>query len=177
MWAAAFAAAFSIFFQAGIALSAPESSPMSITYDDKLIYCSVDRVEISDNAILALNQGTPITFIWEISIEEVRNYWLNKTIGEITIARQAIPDLISRSLTISDAKNAISRRVDSIDAAVEFLSELNRFPILDRSLLEPGVTYNIEVKFHIHEGQFSDTWWSETLRFSETVAEEEITLP
>jgi len=150
---------------------------MEITYDDKVIYCSVDRVDISDKAILALNQGTPVTFVWNIIIEEVNDYWLNNTVGEITIARQAIPDLISKSLIISDAKNGISRRVGSIDDAIEFLSGLDRFPILDRSLLEPGVRYNIEVQFHIQEGQFSDAWWSESMRIGTTVAEEGIRLP
>lgn len=150
---------------------------MEITYDDKVIYCSVNRVDISDQAILALNQGTPVTFVWNITIEEVTDYWLNNSVGEITIARQAVPDLISKSLIISDAKNGISRRVDSIDDAIEFLSGLDRFPILDRSLLEPNVRYSIEVQFYIQEGQFSDTWWSESLSLGTTIAEKEITLP
>jgi len=150
---------------------------MDIRYDDKVIYCSIDRVDISDQAILALNQGTPVTFVWNIIIEEVNDYWLNKNVGEITIARQAIPDLISKSLIISDAKNGISRRVATIDDAIEFLSGLDHFPILDRSLLKPGVRYNIQVQFHIQEGQFSDAWWSESMRLGTTVAEEEIRLP
>lgn len=166
-----------MFFQISTALSAPRADIMEITYDDRVIYCSVDRVDISDQAILALNQGTPVTFVWNISIEEVADYWLNSTVGEVTIARQAIPDLISKSLIISDARSGISRRVDSIDDAIEFLSGLNHFPIIDRSLLKPGLRYNIQVKFHIQEGQFSDTWWSESLRLGTTVAEEEIILP
>lgn len=176
-FAAVLTVVFGMFFQINIALSAPQASPMEITYDDKVIYCSVDRVDISDQAILALNQGTPVTFVWNITIEEVNDYWLNNNVGDITIARQAIPDLISKSLIISDARNGISRRVDSIDDAIEFLSGLNRFPILDQSLLKPGVRYTVQVQFHIQEGQFSDTWWSESLRLGTTVAEEEITLP
>ncbi|MFC1542350.1 DUF4390 domain-containing protein [Pseudomonadota bacterium] len=175
--AAVLAVLFGMFIQINTALSAPEPSLMEITYDDKLIYCSVDRVDISDKAILALNQGTPVTFIWNIIIEEVSDYWLNSTVGEITIARQAVPDLISKSLIISDAKNRISRRVGTIDDAIEFLSGLNHFPILDRSLLKPGVRYNIQVQFHIQEGQFSDEWWSGSMSLGTTVAEEEITLP
>jgi len=175
--AAVFTVLFGMFFQISIFVSAAQASPIEITFDDKVIYCSVDRVEISDQAILALNQGTPVTFVWNITIEEVNDYWLNDSIGEITIARQAIPDLISKSLIISDAKNGISRSVNTIDDAIEFLSGLNRFPILDRSLLQSGVSYNIEVEFHIQEGQFSDRWWSESLKFNTTVAEEKIILP
>ena len=153
------------------------TSSMEIIYDDQVVYCSVGPVGISDKAILALNQGTPVTLIWDISVEEVRSYWINKSVGEVVIARQAIPDLISKSLIIADAKNGISRRVSSIDEAIAFLSELRRFPILDRSLLTPGVNYSVEVSFEIQEGQFKDTWWSETTRIGTTAAEEALILP
>jgi len=176
-FAAVLTVALGIFFQINIALSAPQASSIKITYDDKVVYCSVDRVDISDQAILALNQGTPVTFVWNIIIEEVNDYWLNSSVGDVTIALQAIPDLISKSLIISDAKNGISRRVDTIDDATEFLSGLDHFPILDRSLLRPGVRYSVQVRFHIQEGQFSDAWWSGSLTIDTTVAEEEITLP
>ncbi|HKI60592.1 MAG TPA: DUF4390 domain-containing protein, partial [Mariprofundaceae bacterium] len=99
------------------------TSSMEIIYDDQVVYCSVGPVGISDKAILALNQGTPVTLIWDISVEEVRSYWINKSVGEVVIARQAIPDLISKSLIIADAKNGISRRVSSINEAIAFLSE------------------------------------------------------
>lgn len=176
-WVTLFAAAVVIAFQVSTAMAEPEDSIMEITYDDKVVYCSVGPVGISDKAILALNQGTPVTLIWEISIDRVRDYWPDKNVGDVIVARQAIPDLISKSLIIADAKNGISRRVYNIDDAIAFLSELRNFPILDRSLLEPGVQYSIEVSFEIQEGQFKDTWWSETTRFGTTAAEEELTLP
>jgi len=166
-----------IFFQVVPAVADSETSPMELTYDDKVIYCSVGPVGISDKAILALNQGTPVTLIWEISIEEARDYWVNKSVGEVVIARQAIPDLISKSLIVADAKNGISRRVHSIEEAIVFLSELRHFPVLDRSLLTPGVNYSVEVSFEIKEGQFKDTWWSGTTRFGTVAAEERLTLP
>lgn len=177
MRTALFVAALVIFFQVAPAVAESEVSLMELTYDDQVIYCSVGPVGISDKAILALNQGTPVTLIWEISIEETRDYWVNKSVGEVVIARQAIPDLISKSLIIADAKNGISRRVHSIEEAIAFLSELRHFPILDRSLLTPGVNYSVEVRFEIREGQFKDTWWSETTRFGTTAAEEGLTLP
>jgi hypothetical protein len=163
--------------QVNTAFSEDQPSAMEIAADDKVIYCSVDRVDISDQAILALNQGTPVAFVWEIIIEEVSDYWINKNIGKLRVARQAIPDLISKSLIISDAQNGISRRVDTIDEAIEFLSSLDRFPILDRSLLEAGINYNIKVTFHIQEGQFSDSWWSDSTHFGTTIAEAEFILP
>jgi len=175
--AATFAALFFLLLQSGNALADDEPSPITITYDDKLLYCSVDRISISDRAILALNQGTPVTFVWKISIDESRDYWVDKNIGEVTIARQAIPDLISKSLIIADAKNGISRRVHTIDEAIDFLSGLNRFPIIDRSLLEKGKQYSIGVEFHIQEGQFTDTWWSEATQIDTDIAEEEISIP
>ncbi len=174
---AALAVLIGMFFQINTAISAPQLSPMEISYDDKVLYCSVGPVEISDQVILALNQGTPVTFSWEIIIEKVSDYWVNDTIGEILVVRQAVPDLISRSLAITDTISAISRRVHTIDEATSFLSKLDNFPILDRSLLKSGVPYSIRVKLHIHEGELSNSWWAESLRFGKTVALEDITLP
>jgi len=171
------AVVFGMFFQISIALSAPQLSPMEITYDDKVLYCSVGPVAVSDQVTLALNQGTAVAFSWEIIIEEVNDYWVNNEIGEIVIVRQAIPDLISRSLIITDTKSAISRTVHTIDDATEFISRLDHFPILDRSLLTSGVTYSVRVKLHVHEGELGDSWWAEAVRFGKTVALEDVTLP
>jgi len=174
---AALAVLLGMFFQTNTAISAPLLSPMEISYDEKVLYCSVGPVEVSDQVILALNQGTPITFSWEIIIEKINDYWVNDTIGEILVVRQAVPDLISKNLAITDTKSAISRRVHTIDEATAFLSKLNNFPILDRSLLSSGVAYNIRAKLHVHEGKLSDSWWAESLRLGKTVALEDITLP
>ncbi len=171
------AAAVSILFQVNTAYSAMLLSSLDITSDDKVIYCSIGPVATDDRVRRALSEGTPVTFSWEITIEEVSDYWLNNTIGTIALVRQATPDLISKNWLLTDTSSGISQRVHTVDEAMLFLSRLDRFPTLDQSLLSPGVVYNFHIKLHIHEGEYSDSWWAELMRFSETVAQKTITLP
>ena len=167
----------SMLFQVNIAFSATPLSPLKITTDQEVVYCTTGPVPITEKVKQALSEGTPVTFSWEIIIDEINDYWLNDTVGSITIVRQAVPDLISKSWLLTDASSGISHRVYSVDEVILYLSRLRNFPILDRSLLASGTLYRFRIKLHIHEGELSDSWWSEAIRFGKTVALEEVTLP
>lgn len=171
------AAVVSMLFQVNIAFSATPLSPLEITADQEVIYCTTEPVPITDKVKQALNEGTPVTFSWEIIIDEVNDYWINDSIGSITLVRQAVPDLISKSWLLIDTSSGISQRVYSVDEVILFLSRLQNFPTLDRSLLTSGTLYSFQIKLHIHEGELSDSWWSEAMRFGKTVALKEVTLP
>ncbi|MES0370649.1 MAG: DUF4390 domain-containing protein [Mariprofundaceae bacterium] len=173
----AVAAVISMFFQVNIAFSAPQLSPLEITADHEVIYCTTGPVPITDKVKQALNEGTPVIFSWEIIIDEVNDYWIDDAIGSITVVRQAVPDLISKSWLLTDTSSGISQRVYSVEEVIQFLSRLQNFPTLDRSLLTSGTLYSFRIKLHIHEGELSDSWWSEATRFGKTVALEEVALP
>jgi len=175
--AVASAIVISIVFQVNLAYSAALLSPLEISADQEVIYCTTGPVAITDKVKQALNEGTPVTFSWEIIIDEVNDYWLNDTVGTITLVRQAIPDLISKSWLLTDTSSGISQRVYDVDEVILFLSQLQNFPTLDRSLLASETLYSFRIKLHIHEGELSDSWWSEAIRFGKTVAVKEVSLP
>lgn len=175
--AVATAAVVSMLFQANIAFSAPSLSPLEISADHEVIYCTTGPVPTTDRVKQALNEGTPVTFSWDIIIDEVNDYWVDDSIGSITVVRQAVPDLISKSWLLTDTSSGISQRVYSVDEAIRFLSRLQNFPTLDRSLLTSGTLYSFRIKLHVHEGELSDSWWSEATRLGKTVALEEVALP
>jgi len=175
--AVAMAAALGMFFQINITYAATPPSSFQIITDSEVIYCTAGPVTMTAKEKQALSEGTPITFSWEIIMKEVNTYWINNTVGSITFIRQAIPDLISKTWLLTDSSSGISRRVRSIDEAILWLSYLDHFPTLDRSLLTAGSTYNFHIKIHIHEGEYRDSWWTDLIRFETTVGQKEIILP
>lgn len=171
------AAAIGLLLQANTAFSAAPLSTFEVTADEQVIYCSIGPVHTGERVKQALEEGTTVTFIWEISIESVNEYWLNDKIGTVTVVRQVVPDLISRSWTLTDVSSGISHQVHRVDDAILFLSRLDRFPALDRSLLASGVAYSFSVDLLVQEGEPSSSWWSGIFKFGKRMAQEDITLP
>lgn len=156
---------------------AADNTMLHIDDSGPVIYCDIGPLTDRSQYTRILKEGTPLTFSWELVIERVRSYWLNEEVGTISLTRQAIPDLVSRSWRLIDSNSGISRKVASATDATEFLSTIRHFPIIDRSLLKRGETYRITVKVHIAEGIPSDSWWRKMLRFGTVVASEELRLP
>jgi len=171
------AAAFAVLLQANVALAADPLSTFEVTADEQVIYCSIGPVHAGERIRQALSEGTPVSFIWKISVKAPVDWWLDDDVGTVTIVRQAVPDLISRSWKLVDINSGISHQTYSLEEAINFLTRLNRFPALDRSLLTAGVTYSFSVELRVQEGELSDSWWSGLFKFNKQLAQEDITLP
>jgi len=171
------AAVIAVLLLADPAMAADPLSTFEVTADDQVIYCSIGPVHTGERIRQALSEGTTVSFIWEISVEEISTYWLNDNVGTVTIVRQVVPDLISRSWTLIDVNSGISHQTYRLDEAVKFLSELNHFPALDRSLLTSGTAYNFSIDLRIQEGELSDAWWSGLFKFSKQIAQADVILP
>lgn len=171
------AAALGLLCHATVAIAADPLSTFEVTADDHVIYCSIGPVRTGERVRQALSEGTAVSFIWNISVEEINQYWLDDNVGTVTIVRQAVPDLISRSWTLIDVNSGISHQTYSLDEAVQYLSRLNRFPALDRSLLTSGTAYSFSIDLRVEEGELSDAWWSGLFKFSKRIAQADIILP
>jgi len=156
---------------------ADELASVEIDASQAVIYCDVKPAIHEKRLTTALNDGSPITFTWDITISKVRDYWLNKKIGDIQFHRLAMPDLVSHQWRLEDSNSGINRNTSSKQRALTFISQLNHFPIIDKSLLEPQTTYQVNVRLHIAEGTVSDDWLNNILRLGKTVAIGTFTLP
>ena len=170
-------ALFFLLLFASSSAMADELTAVKIDASQAVIYCDVKPTVDVKRLITALNDGSPITFTWDITISEVRDYWLNKDIGNIQFYRLAMPDLVSHQWRLKDSNSGINRNAPSKQRAIAFLAQLKHFPIIDKSLLEPQKTYKINVRLHIEEGTTSDDWLNNILRFGKTVAIGTFTLP
>ncbi len=156
---------------------AEELANVRIDISQPVIYCDISSDIGTERLKLALKEGSLMTYSWEILIEEERDYWLNKSIGRVQFTRQVVPDLVSRQWLLKDSNSGITSATLSTRKATSFLASLKRFPIIDKSLLRPGVNYSITVKLYVEEGEVSNHWWDPAIKFGKTVATGSFTLP
>ena len=139
---------------------AAESAALHIRTDQKVLYCAA-RIAVDSNAFSpTMKDGIAMATEWHIKVRRVRSYWLNEDIADITVTRHAKPDLLTRSWLLTETSSGISQRVYSLKDAIQFLSGLDDFPVLDRSLLQKNTPYRVSVSVEIHSEGISDAWWA-----------------
>ncbi len=143
-----------------VSFAADASESLQVQTDAKVIYCTAQLAVEGEMFQQPLQDGIAVATEWRVKVGKVREYWLNDNIGDITVIRRVEPDLLTRSWLLIDHSSGISHRVYSIDSAIAFLTSLNHFPVLDRSLLLVKTPYRVGVNVNIHIGDANDAWWS-----------------
>ncbi|MDQ6986693.1 MAG: DUF4390 domain-containing protein [Mariprofundaceae bacterium] len=150
---------------------------LQVAVEGDVLTCSASPTALPDGLERALREGSEISVNWHISVEIERKYWLNKSMGDIKLNRRVIPDLVSRSWLLEDQTSGITRRVFVLREATDFLTMLQNFPVLDRSLLNAGQAYVVKVVAREREGDVQNSWWRAWLGGDNISASSGFTLP
>jgi len=150
---------------------------LQVAVEGDVLTCSASPVTLPDGLEQALRDGSEINVNWHISVEIERKYWLNKSVGDIELNRRVIPDLVSRSWLLEDQTSGITRRVFALREATDFLTVLQHFPVLDRSLLSAGQAYVVKVTVREREGDAQDSWWRAWFGGGNSAASSDFILP
>jgi hypothetical protein len=156
---------------------ASESADLQLDLNQQVIYCAVEWQGDEESLSRALQAGIAVTFIWQVQVKEVQDYWLNETIADIQVLRRVLPDLLSRNWVLEDEASGISRRVSSVSEAIRFLTRLENFPVLDKSLLESATLYKIFISVAEQEGEINEAWWATLLQSVQFSTEKDFSLP
>ena len=176
-WRNSFLILAGILFVAQPIVYADEPGSLKIHLDHKVIYCTA-RITVADNTFsLAMQDGITVTTQWHIQIRKVRDYWLNEGIADITVIRRAKPDLLTRSWLLTDTSSGISQRVYNIGDAIRSLSNLENFPLLDRSLLLTNTLYSFSVDIKVHAGEVNTAWWANLWTPAAASMQQDFSLP
>jgi len=140
------------------AVAATAGVELKLDLSGKVIACDARASFDAERIERVLREGTEVGVDWEIEVAAVRRYWLDSTQAEVTVERRVRPDLVSRSWLLMDMTTGITRRVFDVREAVWFLTRLNHFPVLDRSLLEAGRPYRMIVEVSKAEGDADRGW-------------------
>ena len=158
-------------------LYAEETGQLQIKQDQQLVYCDAEWPGAAESLTQALQSGITVTFVWHVQISEIQEYWLNKSIADIKVSRRVVPDLLSRKWLLEDEASGISRQVVSLEEAIQFLTRLENFPILDRSLLAASTLYRASVAIEEHEGEINEGWWAALWKPGQFKMQKDFSLP
>jgi hypothetical protein len=161
----------------GTVAYADSNTRITVGVGSKVVSCDVYVRDNQKHIAKVLREGTEISVSWEINVETIRKYWLNHTVATVTVKRRVVPDLVSRSWQLIDVTSGISQRVFALQQAVRFLTRLEHFPVIDRSLLEGGHRYRMGVEVSEKEGDAERSWISAWLGSSNVVISAEFVLP
>jgi hypothetical protein len=156
---------------------ASESVNLQLDLNQQVIYCAVEWQGDRESLSQALQSGISVTFVWRVQVKKVRDYWLNETIANIQVSRRVLPDLLSRNWVLEDEASGISRRVASLAEAIRFLTRLEHFPVLDRSLLAVATPYRISISVAEQEGEINKAWWATLWKSVQFSTEKDFSLP
>ncbi len=156
---------------------ASESGDLQLDLNQQVIYCAVEWQGDRESLSQALQAGIGITFVWQVQVKKVQDYWPNKTIADIQVSRRVLPDLLSRNWVLEDKASGISRRVSSLPEAIRFLTQLEHFPVLDRSLLDAATLYRISISVAKQEGEINEAWWATLWKPVQFSTEKDFSLP
>jgi len=161
----------------GAVAYADSHARMTVGIGAKIVSCDAHVHYDQKRIAKALREGTEISVNWEINVGAIRKYWLNRTVATVTVKRRVVPDLVSRSWQLIDVTSGIAQRVFTLKQAVQFLTHLEQFPVIDRSLLEGGQHYRMDIKVNEREGDAKRSWISAWLGSSNVEASAEFILP
>jgi len=156
---------------------AEEDSRFHLDATQGIIYCDITPSFNQKKITQSLQAGMLVHFSWHIVIESIQPYWLNQQVADIQFNRSVIPDLLSQQWQLKDSLTGITSYTLSLSQAVQFLSHIKQFPLIDKSLLAPHTSYLISVSLNIEQGEANDTWWHDILNSEHTIASSILNLP
>jgi hypothetical protein len=113
---------------------------------DLLLFCTIKN-SFMEEMVEGVHNGIPITFTFLIKLEKIIKNWPDSTLVELSIQHTLTYDPIKQKYTISlSERNARPVVTDSIEKAMEVMSELTGIKIIRLEELEPDKPYALHVK-------------------------------
>jgi len=101
---------------------------------------------VSDAVRRGLAEGVPLTLELDLDIERVRQLLPNSRVAELTQRYHLQYNAVSARYILRNDNSGQQESLNSIDAAIERLSEVRGLPVLDNALLSPGRRYEASVR-------------------------------
>jgi hypothetical protein len=103
-------------------------------------------LNLSDDAINALENGLPITVILKIEIIKHHSWWFNSTTYTLEQSYQISYHALSRRFIITNLNSGDQQSYSTYREAVTSMGQVNDLPIIDADLLTAGAHYNIRMR-------------------------------
>ena len=103
-------------------------------------------LNLSDDAVNALENGLPITVKLQIEIIKHRSWWFNSTTYTLEQSYQISYHALTRRFIITNLNSGDQQSYATYREAVTNMGQISDLPIIDAKLLDPGTRYNIRMR-------------------------------
>jgi hypothetical protein len=140
---------------------------VSSTRDDLLIFLTIEGA-FTENMKAAILSGVPTTVSINISIDKIRNFWLNRKIIDKKINHTIKYNPLRKEFTVKRSWENDAIITDSITEAIHHMADVDSLKVVPLSMLEKGVQYQIRAKarldkltlpFYLHYVFFFLSMW------------------
>ena len=116
-----------------------------------LLFCTIKN-SFTPEMIEGVQNGIPVTFTFLIELEKIVNNWPDSTLIEMSIHHTLTFDPLKEKYQITLSGRPDNPVItDSLDKAIETMSDLNGIKIYSRDKLEPDAPYALHVKATLAE--------------------------
>ena len=103
-------------------------------------------LNLSDQAISALENGLPLTVELQLEIIKHRSFVWNKKVATLTQSYQISFHALTRRFIITNLNSGDQQSFASYRDAIISLGQVNDLPLIDANLLEPDAHYSVRMR-------------------------------
>ena len=103
-------------------------------------------LNLSDDAVNALENGLPLTVNLQIQIIKHHSLWLNSKVAELTQGYQISFHALTRRFIITNLNSGDQQSFANYRDAITNLGQVSDLPLIDAKLIEPGARYNVRMR-------------------------------
>jgi hypothetical protein len=104
---------------------------------------------LSEPTLEALQNGVPLIVLVDIEVEQVRNWWFNKTIAELQQGYLLLYHALTEKYIINNLNSGVQENYDSLGSALAALGRINDLPLLDANLVKPNEHYLVNLQTYL----------------------------
>ena len=146
----------------GILLKAEGSGSSYI--DNGVYYSDIDiPINFENEQIKALESGIVFNLELNLNIVDIRNWRLDRDIGELTQIYSIEFNAFTRRYTISNKNTGREASMATIQEVSDYLSTIKRLPLVDDSLLDIDANYTVILDSRLRAQGMSQ--WMKTISF------------
>jgi hypothetical protein len=107
------------------------------------------EVSISLGALLedAVRRGVPLHFVMEFEAQRARDFWFDEDLAEVSRAATISYNALLRQFQV--AIGSQYRQTDTLPEALDQVSRIENWPVLDRRLLKKRFSYKARVRVRL----------------------------
>jgi len=146
----------------GILLKAEGSGSSYI--DNGVYYSDIDiPINFENEQINALESGIVFNLELSLNIVDIRNWRLDRDIGELTQVYSIEFNAFTRRYTVSNKNTGRQASMATIQEVSDYLSTIKRLPLVDDSLLDLDANYTVILDSRLRAQGMSQ--WMKTISF------------